>query len=369
MPPLLTSLFLVFLAARTGWFPIGGMSSIGGGFADRLHHMVVPVLALALPAVGDVRAAAVAGDCRSDRPAVRAGDVRARRAALAHRVARRAQGRRSGPIASVYGLVVGHAPERIVRRGDHHDVAGPGPPDARRAARARCVPRRRLRGGRLAVSRRRHAPRRTPRWRSSIRGPANEADLASRRSALSSSSLAARRARGAGRWRRTRPTSGLPDLLNAPPTAIHMRDASGQLARGRSSTRGSASASSSSATRRTARRPCRWAGSRTAAWFSRATTRGRRCSCSAPTATGATCSAGCCSARGCRSRLALVAALGADARRRARRRHRRLRRRRDRRAPDAGVRLRPGAAGDVRRAGAALDDAAPARDVRRSSRS
>src|SRR5262249_11966623 len=27
MPPLLTSLFLVFLAARTGWFPIGGMAS------------------------------------------------------------------------------------------------------------------------------------------------------------------------------------------------------------------------------------------------------------------------------------------------------------------------------------------------------
>lgn len=49
MPPLLTSLFLLFLAARTGWFPIGGMSTISGGVADRLHHMVVPVLALALP--------------------------------------------------------------------------------------------------------------------------------------------------------------------------------------------------------------------------------------------------------------------------------------------------------------------------------
>src|SRR5207247_4658734 len=34
MPPLLTSLFLVFFAARTGWFPIAGMSSIGGGFVD-----------------------------------------------------------------------------------------------------------------------------------------------------------------------------------------------------------------------------------------------------------------------------------------------------------------------------------------------
>jgi peptide/nickel transport system permease protein len=54
MPPLLTSLLLVFLAARTGWFPIGGMRSIdtasGGGAAlDLLRHMVVPVLALAMP--------------------------------------------------------------------------------------------------------------------------------------------------------------------------------------------------------------------------------------------------------------------------------------------------------------------------------
>jgi peptide/nickel transport system permease protein len=40
-PPLVTSLFLVFLAARTGWLPIGGM---GTG-----RHLVIPVAALALP--------------------------------------------------------------------------------------------------------------------------------------------------------------------------------------------------------------------------------------------------------------------------------------------------------------------------------
>jgi peptide/nickel transport system permease protein len=49
MPPLLTSLFFVFVAARTGWFPVGGMRSMGGGVIDLMHHMVVPVLALALP--------------------------------------------------------------------------------------------------------------------------------------------------------------------------------------------------------------------------------------------------------------------------------------------------------------------------------
>ena len=49
MPPLLTSLFLVFAAARTGWFPVGGMTSAGGG--GLLRHLVVPAAALALPLV------------------------------------------------------------------------------------------------------------------------------------------------------------------------------------------------------------------------------------------------------------------------------------------------------------------------------
>jgi peptide/nickel transport system permease protein len=53
MPPLLTSLFLVFLAARTGWLPIGGMRSSGardGGAAlDLIRHLIVPAAALAMP--------------------------------------------------------------------------------------------------------------------------------------------------------------------------------------------------------------------------------------------------------------------------------------------------------------------------------
>jgi len=44
MPPLLTSLLLVFAAARTGWLPIGGMQSgsgpgAAGGAADLLAHL------------------------------------------------------------------------------------------------------------------------------------------------------------------------------------------------------------------------------------------------------------------------------------------------------------------------------------------
>jgi peptide/nickel transport system permease protein len=52
MPPLLTSLFLLFIAARTGWFPIAGMRSAApayGPFLDVLYHLVVPAAAIALP--------------------------------------------------------------------------------------------------------------------------------------------------------------------------------------------------------------------------------------------------------------------------------------------------------------------------------
>lgn len=56
LPPLLMSLLLVFIAARTGWVPVGGMSSAGASaltwsawFADVAQHLPLPALALALP--------------------------------------------------------------------------------------------------------------------------------------------------------------------------------------------------------------------------------------------------------------------------------------------------------------------------------
>src|SRR3954464_249658 len=54
LPPLLTSLALIFIAARTGWLPVGGMSSLDvAGWAQRWRdvavHLPLPVLALALP--------------------------------------------------------------------------------------------------------------------------------------------------------------------------------------------------------------------------------------------------------------------------------------------------------------------------------
>lgn len=50
LPPLLTSLLLVLLAARTGWLPLGGMrSSADSGIVDVLTHLIIPATALALP--------------------------------------------------------------------------------------------------------------------------------------------------------------------------------------------------------------------------------------------------------------------------------------------------------------------------------
>lgn len=56
LPSLVSSLLLVFVAARTGWLPTGGMTAIepgaGGWLAslmDLARHLVVPAAALALP--------------------------------------------------------------------------------------------------------------------------------------------------------------------------------------------------------------------------------------------------------------------------------------------------------------------------------
>ena len=56
LPPLLTSLLFVFIAARTGWLPPGGMSSAGASdlgwtrwALDVAWHLPLPSLALAVP--------------------------------------------------------------------------------------------------------------------------------------------------------------------------------------------------------------------------------------------------------------------------------------------------------------------------------
>jgi peptide/nickel transport system permease protein len=109
-PPLLTSLFLVFLAARTGWLPIAGMRSAvtpsGGAALDLLTHLIVPAAAIALPlaAVLERLQAQAMNDVISE-PFVLA--ARARGVPRSRIVWRDALKPALRPVASVYGLIVG----------------------------------------------------------------------------------------------------------------------------------------------------------------------------------------------------------------------------------------------------------------------
>ena len=108
MPPLLTSLVLVFFAARTGWFPIGGMQTgaSGGAIIDLLYHLVVPATALALPlAARFERLQSQAMRVVVGQPYVLAALARGvPRSRVLWRDALKAA---LVPISSVYGLVVG----------------------------------------------------------------------------------------------------------------------------------------------------------------------------------------------------------------------------------------------------------------------
>ena len=110
MPPLLTSLFLVFVAARTGWVPIAGMRSAtvppGGALADLVRHLIVPALAIALPlAAMFERLQAQAMREALAQPFVL--PTLARGVTMRRIVWRDALKVALRPVAAVYGLVVG----------------------------------------------------------------------------------------------------------------------------------------------------------------------------------------------------------------------------------------------------------------------
>jgi peptide/nickel transport system permease protein len=113
LPPLLTSLLLVFAAARTGWFPLGNMTSSGvvdqswaAWAADVAAHLPLPVLALALPMAATLeRLQSQALRETADEPflvAARGRGVPPRRLILSHAwpVSLR-------PICAVFGLMTG----------------------------------------------------------------------------------------------------------------------------------------------------------------------------------------------------------------------------------------------------------------------
>ena len=109
MPPLLTSLFLVFVAARTGWFPIGGMRRPVRRRRDARSAApsVVPALALGLPLAAMFERLQAQAMSEVIGAAVRAGGARARRAAIARRLARRAEGGAPAPWRRSTASIVG----------------------------------------------------------------------------------------------------------------------------------------------------------------------------------------------------------------------------------------------------------------------
>jgi peptide/nickel transport system permease protein len=113
VPPLLGSLFLVLLAARTGWFPIGGMTSAAAHDAtwaawalDLAKHLPLPALALALPLAATLqRLQAQAISEAVAEPFVQAAQARGLSGNQALR--RHAWPVSLAPVLALYGLMIG----------------------------------------------------------------------------------------------------------------------------------------------------------------------------------------------------------------------------------------------------------------------
>lgn len=113
VPPLIGSLALVFLAARTGWLPVGGMTSSGGidltwaaWFADLARHVPLPALALAIPMAATLeRLQSEAIESASREPFVAAS--RARGVDRARAILHHAWPVSLRPVLGLYGVMIG----------------------------------------------------------------------------------------------------------------------------------------------------------------------------------------------------------------------------------------------------------------------
>lgn len=113
IPPLLSSLLLLLVAARTGWLPTGGMSSAavadaawGIWLRDLAHHVPLPALALTLPMAATLeRLQSQALMDASREPFVQA--ARARGLSLDGVMWRHAWRASLAPVLGLYGLMIG----------------------------------------------------------------------------------------------------------------------------------------------------------------------------------------------------------------------------------------------------------------------
>ena len=113
VPPLIGSLLLVFIAARTGWLPAGGMTSSVGleldwarWLADLARHLPVPALALGIPLAASLerlQSQAIASAVRE--PFVAAS--RARGLERAQAMWRHAWPVSLRPVLGLYGVIIG----------------------------------------------------------------------------------------------------------------------------------------------------------------------------------------------------------------------------------------------------------------------
>jgi peptide/nickel transport system permease protein len=113
VPPLLASLVFAWIAARTAWFPVGGMSSVdaaasgwGAWLTDLAWHLPLPALALALPIAATLerlQAQAIGETMRQ--PFV--GAALARGLSHTGAVVRHAWRASLRPICALYGIVIG----------------------------------------------------------------------------------------------------------------------------------------------------------------------------------------------------------------------------------------------------------------------
>lgn len=113
VPPLIGSLALVFLAARTGWFPVGGMTSQAGmeltwgqWLADLARHLPVPAIALALPIAASLERLQAQAMATATRQRFVAAS-RARGLDRAQAWLRHAWPVSLGPVLGLYGVIIG----------------------------------------------------------------------------------------------------------------------------------------------------------------------------------------------------------------------------------------------------------------------
>jgi len=113
IPPLIGSLALLFLAARTGWFPVGGMTSSSGVDAtwsawliDFAKHIPLPAIALAIPIAASLeRLQSEAIAAAAHEPFVAAS--RARGVDRARSILHHAWPASLRPVLGLYGVMIG----------------------------------------------------------------------------------------------------------------------------------------------------------------------------------------------------------------------------------------------------------------------